>query len=551
MENDPLYQEGLQHFGLGEWTEAAACFTQLQASYPDDPRIKQFLETAQLRASASAQVPRKTVERGVWLGRLGWVGVVIILLLLAGGVVLAYQTFVVPAQAENARLARLDQLRRAAEIQVASGSYSDAINSYQTLLAEVPDDPVAKAGLARAQQLVTISALYAQATAALKAGDQAQAQQFLEKIAAIDPNYRDAGSLLAQIKSTQDLEQQYEAAMQLQNAKNWPDATTAFEQIRSIDRNFKPDDITGYLYNDYFQMAEQRVLQASAIGDIESAQTLYQKALSVKPLEPKADQARRLSQTFLDGAADYQAKNWDNVIHTLVPLYQQQPDYFGGQVRRWLFEAYIATGDEFSAKSDPFSARDRYAEAVKLAKTPDEQAEAQQKYDAANKLTTPTPTARPSPTPIPAGNIAPAWTFHPTGTPNPYQFQPINTTYIPNTFTGDGCKWAGVAGRIYDRQGAPLVYPSLGVRVTGPVDKGAAAGSSEMLGDSGWMVQFDVVPKHVTGFLQVYYKDQPVSDLIPYETHKSCFENMMIVDVQQVKPLPDGGWLRTPPTPTR
>jgi hypothetical protein len=231
-------------------------------------------------------------------------------------------------------------------------------------------------------------------------------------------------------------------------------------------------------------------------------------------------------------------------------VYQQQPDYFGGQVRRWIFEAYIATGDAFSAKGDPFSARDRYAEAVKLAKTPEEQSEAQQKYDAANRLTTPTPTMRPSPTPIPAGNIAPSWTYHPTGTPNPYQFQPINTTYIPNTFTGDGCKWAGVAGRIYDRQGAPLVFPSLGVRVTGPVDKGAAAGSSPMLGDSGWMVQFDVVPKHVTGFLQVYYKDQPVSDLIPYETHKSCFENMMIVDVEQVKPLPNGGWLVSPPTPT-
>src|SRR5512136_668251 len=243
MENDPLYQEGLKHFGLAQWAEAAACFTQLQASYPDDPRIKQFLETAQLRASAPTSISRQPVGQSAWVRRLGWLGVLVVLLLLAGGIVLAYQTWVVPVQAENARLARVDELRRAAEIQIASGSYAEAISTYQALLAEVPEDPVAKAGLARTQQLVTVGDLYAQATAALNAGDQAQAQQFLEKIAAIDPNYRDAGSLLSQIKATQALDQQYAAALQLQQANKWPDAVAAFEQIRSIDRNFKPEDV--------------------------------------------------------------------------------------------------------------------------------------------------------------------------------------------------------------------------------------------------------------------------------------------------------------------
>jgi tetratricopeptide (TPR) repeat protein len=539
MENDPLYQEGLKYFGLGQWAEAAACFTQLQASYPDDPRVKQFLETAQLRASAPTTVSRRPASQSAWVPRLGWLGVLVILLLLAGGIVLAYQAWVVPVQAENARLAHIDELRRAAEIQVASGSYAEAISTYQTLLAEVPEDAVAKAGLARTQQLATVGDLYAQATAALNAGDQAQAQQILEKIAAIDPNYRDAGSLLAQIKSTQDLEQQYQAALQVQEAKKWPDAVQAFEQIRALDRNFKPQEIAGYLYDDYFQMAEQRVVQASAIGDIESAGTLYEKALSVRPLDTQADQARRLSQAFLNGASAYQAKNWDDTIRILVPVYQQQPEYFSGQVRRWLFEAYMTTGDTFLSKSDPFSARDRFAEAVRLAKTPEEQANAQKKYDAANRLTTPTPTVRPSPTPLPAGHIAPSWTLRPTGTPSPYQFLLVNSTYIPNTFNGEGCRWAGIAGRFYDRKGDPLVLPSLGVRITGPGDVGgAAAGSNQLIGESGWMAQFDVVPKKIEGFIQVYYKDQPVSDLIPYETHKSCMENMLIMDVQQVKPLP-------------
>jgi tetratricopeptide (TPR) repeat protein len=539
MENDPLYQEGLKHFGLGQWTEAVACFSQLQATYPDDPRIRQFLETAQLRAAAPTSASRKSANQGVWLRRLSWLGVAVILLLIAGGIFLAYQSWVVPVQAENARLARLEQLRNAAEIQVASGAYAEAINTYQALLVEVPEDPVAKAGLARTQRLVTIGELYSQATAALNAGDQAQAQQFLEKIAAIDPNYRDAGSLLAQIKATQDLEQQFQAALQLERSQEWLDAARAFEQIRSLDRNFKPKEIADYLYNDYFQMAEQRVQQAGTIGDIESAEMLYQKALSARPLDPAADQARRLSQTFLNGAAAYQAKSWEDVIRLLVPVHQQQPDYFGGQVRRWLFEAFMTTGEAYLSKSDPFSGRDRFAEAVRLAKTPEEQAAAQQKYDTANRLTTPTPTVRPSPTPLPAGYIAPSWTLRPTGTPSPYQFLLANTTYLPNTFNGEGCKWAGVTGRFFDRKGAPLVLPTLGVRITGPGDMvGAAAGSNKLIGESGWMVQFDVVPKKIEGFIQVFYKDQPVSDLIPYQTHRSCMENMLILDVQQVKPLP-------------
>ncbi len=84
-----------------------------------------------------------------------------------------------------------------------------------------------------------------------------------------------------------------------------------------------------------------------------------------------------------------------------------------------------------------------------------------------------------------------------------------------------------------------MVVPSLGIRLTGPTDiPGAAAGSNQLIGDSGWMVQYDVVPRKIDGFIQVYYKDQPASDPIPYQTHKSCMENMLILDVQQVKPLP-------------
>ena len=278
----------------------------------------------------------------------------------------------------------------------------------------------------------------------------------------------------------------------------------------------------------------------------------------MRPLDPQADKARRLSTAFITGAAIYETKDWDGTIRVLEPVYQQQPTYYSGQVRRWLFEAYLATGETFMSKSDPFSARDRFARALQLAQTAEEKATAQKRYDRSRRLTTPTPTprptptVRPSPTPLAAGHIAPSYMLRPTGTPNPSPFQLVNTAYLPNTFNGEGCRWAGIAGRFYDRSGAPLVLPSLGVRITGPSDiGGAAAGSFQLIGESGWMAQFDVRPKLIDGFIQVYYKDQPVSDPIAYQTHKSCMENMLIMDIQQIKPLPDGKWLYAPPTPTR
>ncbi len=540
MENDPLYQQGIRHFGLGEWAEAVACFTRLQDTYPDDPRVAQFLESARLRAAMGSGLQRgaRAEARTTLLASLSRLGIVLVFVLIAVAVYLAYQTFAVPAQAETARVARLEQLRQTAQLQIASGQYADAALSYQTILNEAPGDPQASAGLARAQQLEQVASLYAQATQALDAGNQEEAVRLLEEVQAIDPTYRDAASLIDQIQSTQELAGAYQDALQLYEAQDWQAAAQAFEELRATDPNFRSSEVRQYLFDAYVELADRQIAQADTLAAVEVADGYYQRALSVRPLDPRADTARRLAGTFVEGAQAYQAKDWDTVIRELSVVYEQQPAYFGGRVAEWLYEAFITTGDDFMGQGDPFSARDRFAEAVRLAPSDAQRNEAQRRYDVANRLTTPTPTPRPSPTALPAGYVAPAFTRRTTGTPDPYPFMFIGETYVPNTFNGEGCRWAGVAGRIYDRQGAPLKAETLGVRVTGPIDVGAAAGSNTLLGESGWMVQFDVRAKIIPGFVQVYYKDQPASALIPFTTRNSCFENMLIIDIQQVKALP-------------
>ena len=524
--------------------------------------MRQFLETARLRTAASTGLQRSAQDQSR-SGRLRLASRLAVVLILVGigvAIFLAYQAWIVPAQAETARLAQIDRLRQTAEVQIASGQYADAVQTYQSILNDTPNDPIASAGLKRAQQLDRVAQLYAQATQALDNGDQATAAKLLQEIATLDPNYRDANSLLTQIKSTEQLGVQFAEAQHLQQANQLLEAARAYEAIRGTDRNFKPTEIASALYDLYMQLGAQQVKQAGTVAEVETATTFYQQALTVRPLDPQADAARRLALTCVDASAAYQAKQWDTVILKASTVYQQDPAYFGGKVQQWLYEAYITLGNNFLAKGDPFSARDQFREARRIAVTSAQQAESQKLYTLADTLTTPTPTPtpeptlRPTPTPIPAGHVAPAWSLRPTGTPNPNPFIMINLTYLPNTITGEGCSWSGIMGRFFDRRGAPLVMETLGVRITGPSDQGgAAAGSFLPLGESGWMAQFDTRSKVIEGFVQVYYHDQPVSDLIPYKTSNSCMQNMLIIDVQQVKPLPDGTYLYTPPktkTPT-
>ena len=552
MENDPLYRQGLKHFRAGEWADAVACFTQLQANHPDDLSIAQFLETARLRSEMSTGLQRgaQSQARRSWLRRATLAGIVVLVLLLVGGVLLAYWTWAVPAQTASARLAQIARLRQSAQVQIASGSYAEAIRTYQSVLAQQPDDPEAAAGLVRAQQLERAASLYTQATAALNAGNQAEAMRLLDEISQLERNYRDTVSLMEQIKTTQALSQAYDDAVKSYETSDWEAAAQAFENIRSSNAGFRAQEIKDYLFKIYLQLGDKQVELAKTVTAVQVADGYYQKALAVRPLDPTADTSRRLAATFLDGAEAYETKNWEVTIAKLSVVYEQQPGYFGGQMAAWLYEAFVTTGDALMRQNDPFSARDRFARALRLATTDTQKSEAQKRFEVADRLTTPTPTVKPSPTPrstptpLPAGYVAPAWTRNVGGggggaTPEPYPFVVINRTYWPSgSFGQAACNWTGVAGRVFDMLGAPLTADTLGLRVEGPDIKSVAAGTYPIVGPSGWMIQWDATPKEIKGGVQVYYKNKPASAQIPYTTRGTCFENFLIIDIQQIKPLP-------------
>src|SRR5512137_1956281 len=103
MENNPLYRQGLEHMGRSEWGQAIDCFTRLQTEYPTDPRIRQILETARLRADMGARPPARAARlispRVVRL--LSVLGLLVVLLVIAIGLTVAYRQWALPVQAAN------------------------------------------------------------------------------------------------------------------------------------------------------------------------------------------------------------------------------------------------------------------------------------------------------------------------------------------------------------------------------------------------------------------------------------------------------------------
>jgi len=247
--------------GHGEWAKAVACFTQLQASYPNDPRVAQFLETARLRAAMTPGLERQSASplRSSWLRRVPLIGAVVVLLAIAAAVYMAYQNWVLPAQAANTRLVRLDKLRQAADIQTASGQYADAIATYQRILSEAPDDPVASANLARAQKLGQVASLYTQATQAVNAGNQSDAVRLLEQVNALEANYRDTTSLLDQVKATQAASQAMDQASALAQAGKWQEAAQALELLRAAYPAYKPQELREALFKAYLELGNDQM----------------------------------------------------------------------------------------------------------------------------------------------------------------------------------------------------------------------------------------------------------------------------------------------------
>lgn len=168
-----------------------------------------------------------------------------------------------------------------------------------------------------------------------------------------------------------------------------------------------------------------------------------------------------------------------------------------------------------------------------------------------------TPTPRPTETPLPLDTTIPAtptsepiateglpfFTEEPEDTNLPYAIEGepaamANTVFHP----GEGCDWQGVAGRVVDLQGRPVV--GVVIKLVGFYDgrtvdmNTLSGGAAAWYGESGYEFVLGEKPISTNATLSIQLLDQaliPLSKRVIFSTYSTCDKNLILINFKQVR----------------
>jgi tetratricopeptide (TPR) repeat protein len=115
--------------------------------------------------------------------------------------------------------------------------------------------------------------------------------------------------------------------------KNWSDAITRLEQLRTLKPDYRTAEVNDMVYTAYVAGGKDAVVS----GQIELARERFDAALAIRNGDAQVVQQRDLAMLYLDGqqAAGY---NWQTATQKFLTLYQQDPNY--SDVKKRLVDAY-------------------------------------------------------------------------------------------------------------------------------------------------------------------------------------------------------------------
>ena len=136
-------------------------------------------------------------------------------------------------------------------------------------------------------------------------------------------------------------------------------------------------------------------------------------------------------------------------------------------------------------------------------------------------------------------------TFAPTQADGVYPFAlESNPIAMAGTvFHTDGdCNWQGVAGRVVDLQGRPVI--GMRVKLTGIYNGKSielttlTGGASAWYGESGFEFVLGDKPYESTQSLAIQLNDQsflPISEQVIFDTYATCDKNLILINFKQVR----------------
>jgi type II secretory pathway pseudopilin PulG len=236
--------------------------------------------------------------------------------------------------------------------------------------------------------------------------------------------------------------------------REWSDAITRLEQLRTLKADYRASDVKSLLYQAYVEGGRDAV----RAGQIELARERFDGALLVNTGDPEVTKQRDLAVLYLEGK-QAMGFNWQTAIQKFTALDSREPNFY--DAKKQLFEAHWQYADIALKQNSPCLAAREYDSALIL----QQDASVSQKRTQAMNLCKQAIISPPTATPVITGTVT---ITTPTILPTSTATTPIsgveNYAYKLTTATDKSCNnGAGdISGTIRDAQGKPMVNVLVG-----------------------------------------------------------------------------------------
>lgn len=400
-QTDRLYREGMSHLQAGEWQQAIECFEEIQAEHPEAGRL---LDKARFKASMDTDAsfrPRRWAIR--WRSVAAWAIAIVAVAAMAVQVTLFVRNHVLPGWASLQEARRQAQWLEEGRELLEQGDLEAAENRFILLQEAVPGHPEAEQALEQIADLKELRDLYEQGIALQDQGDYASALENFKEISRRSPGYRDVAERINEIEQRERIEVLFAEAGEAYEEGDTLDALRAYEQVRKINISYERSVVEERLFELYLR-AGRDLVDAPHPEDLPQATEYFARALGLRPNNQDAAREHRLAGTCAEGLQAYEDHEWGKAIGRLRVVYDERPDYLGGEVVDALYKAYVRLGEAYEESGNLVLAYDQYQQALSL---PVNQSLASQRMTSLVPRLTPTPTATPLATSTPAPTARP------------------------------------------------------------------------------------------------------------------------------------------------
>jgi tetratricopeptide (TPR) repeat protein len=283
-----------------------------------------------------------------------------------------------------------------------AGQTGEALKILEEITSSEPDYPGLNEAMDAALAQQDLETQYTQAMAMLAAGNSQDALPILQMIDQQSPQYRDVTLQIQSLETQAQMDSYLAQADQAFEEERWIDAIAGYESLRLLDLGFKPGQVEPQLFqayinaatavledplpslatlqtaeryfsqalslrpqdrqavsartavrttiesrmvDDYIQEAQDALVgNADSLAALATAESLFSRALELRPNDPAILVQYQLAQIYLSSVESFAAREYDTVIEGLEYVVGLDENYANGTARQTLYEAYIGRG---------------------------------------------------------------------------------------------------------------------------------------------------------------------------------------------------------------